>query len=156
MNTAGSKVDLKFSLRLQVFWIKLDLMILLLSFGFRKQWVAEIVVMKVKRRLIVPIPIGLHDLTVGNLGILDQDVDVRAAFSIGVANKPFDREPMVSFVRCRYDRREPAQSNCSHEGHKNTQPQLNPRCPVTPHVCDVAAFLSVSFRQRSHATKQPA
>ena len=108
MNTAGAKINLEFSLRLQVFRIKLDLMILLLSFRFYKQWIAQIVVMQMKGRFIVPIPIGLHDLTVGDLGIFHQDVDIPAALPIGLADKPFDREPMIGFVRRRDNRGESA------------------------------------------------
>ena len=104
MDTAGPEVHLKFSFRLQVFRVKLDLMILLLSFGFHKERIAKIVVMKMKRRFIVSVSIGLYDLTVGDLGILHQDIDIGTAFSIGITDKPFDREPVVSLVRRRDDR----------------------------------------------------
>ena len=108
MDTASSKIDLNYSFLLQVFGIKLDLMILLLSFGFYKQWIAEVLVMKMKRRFIVPIPISLYDLTVGEPSIFDQNINVRGAFSIGFTDKPFDCEPMVSLVGRRYERRKPA------------------------------------------------
>lgn len=156
MDTAGSKIHLNFSFRLQVLRIELNLMILLLSFGLHKQWIAEILVMKMKRRFIVPISIGLHDLTVGDLGVFHQDVDVRAALSVRITDEAFDRESMVSFVRRRDNRRESAQPYCAQHGGNNTPPQLNPHCLVAPHVCDVAAFLSVSSRHLPHTTDQPA
>jgi len=154
VNTAGPEVHLNFSFRLQVFRIKLYLMILLLSFGFHQQWIAKIVVMKMKRRLIVPISIGFHDLTVGDLGVLHQDIDIGAAFSIGVTDEPLDREPVVGFMRRRNDRREAAQPNCSYHGGKHAPPQLNPPCLVAPHVRDVTDFLPVSFRLLPHTTEQ--
>ena len=156
MNTAGSEVHLYFSFRLQVFRIKLDLMILLLSFGLHQEWVAKIVIMKMKRRLIVPISIGFHDLTVGDLGVLHQDIDIGAAFSIGVTDEPFDREPVVGFVRRRNNRSEAAQHNYSYHGGKYAPPQLNPSCLVAPHVRNVTDFLPVSFRLLPHTTEHPA
>jgi hypothetical protein len=51
--------------------------------------------MKMKRRFIVPISIGLHDLTVGDFGVFYQDVDVRAALSVCITDKAFDRESIA-------------------------------------------------------------
>jgi len=99
----GSKIDLDSSLRLQILRVKRDLLLLLFPPGLNQQWIAKIVVMKMKRRLVVSISIGLDDLPVGNSRILDENVYIRAPFPIRPAYKPFDREPMVSFMRRRND-----------------------------------------------------
>lgn len=71
MDTARSKIDLYLSLSLEVFWIELDLVVLLLPSGLHKERIAKIVVMQVKRCFIVPISIGRHRLTIGDSRILD-------------------------------------------------------------------------------------
>lgn len=106
MYTAGSEVDLDPSLCLQVLRVKRNFLLLLLPSGFNQQRIAKIVVMKMKRRFIVSVSIGLDDLPVGDPGILDQDVYIRAPLPICPAHKPFDRKPMVGFMRRSDDRRE--------------------------------------------------
>jgi predicted component of type VI protein secretion system len=108
MYAAGSKIDLDSSLRLQILRIKRDFLLLLLPPGFNQQRVAKIVVMKMKRRLVVSVSIGLDDLSVGDSCILDENVYIRTSFSIGPAYEPFDRKPMVGFMRRSNDRRETA------------------------------------------------
>ena len=104
MYTAGSKIDLDSSFCLQVFRVKRNFLLLLLPPGFNQQRIAKIIVMKMKRRLVVSVSIGLDDLPVGDLRILDEHVYIRASFSICSADKPFDRKPMVGFMRCGNDR----------------------------------------------------
>lgn len=100
MATAASKIHLDFSFCLQIFWIELNLLVLLFPPGLHVQWIAEIVVMKVKRRFIVPVSIGRHGLTVGDSGVLNKHLNIGAAFAIHPAHKSFDREPMVRLM-CR-------------------------------------------------------
>lgn len=89
MNTAGSKVDLHAPFGLEIFWIELHLLILLLPSRLDKEGVAQIVIVQMKRRLIVPVPIGRHGLTVRNPRVFNQDLNIGAAFSISPAHKPF-------------------------------------------------------------------
>ena len=78
------------------------------SLGFNQQRIAKIIVMKMKRGLVVSVSIGLDDLPVGDLCILDEHIYIRAAFPICSADKPFHRKSMVGFMRRRHDRRETA------------------------------------------------
>lgn len=98
MDAAGSEIDLDLALGLQVLRIELDLVILLLPSGFHQERIAEVLVMQMKRRPIVSVPVGRDRLTVGNSRIFDQDLDVGTALSVRPAHESFDRKPMVRLV----------------------------------------------------------
>jgi hypothetical protein len=106
VGTTGPKIHLNDSLCLQILWVKRDFPLLLLSIRFNQERIAKVIVMKMKCRFVVPVVIGLDDLSIGDFCILDQYVYIRAAFTICSAYDPFDRKPMVSFVRRRNNRRE--------------------------------------------------
>lgn len=99
MNAAGSKINLNAPFGLQIFRIELHFLVLLLPSRLNKERIAQIVIVQMKRRLIVPFSIGRHGLTVGDPCILDQNVNIGAALTIRPAHKPFNRKPMVSLVR---------------------------------------------------------
>ena len=75
-------------------------MILLLSFGFDKERIAQILVVQMKRRFVVPISIGLDDLAIGDLGVFDQDVGIGKSLPVRSAHESFDGEAMICLVRC--------------------------------------------------------
>jgi hypothetical protein len=104
VNAAGSEMDLNLALGFQVFRIELDLVILLLSFGFDEERIAQIVVVQMKRRFVVPVSIGLDHLAIGDLGIFDKDVDVRNGPPVRSTHEPFDGEAMICFMRGRDSR----------------------------------------------------
>lgn len=101
VNAAGSEMDLNLALGFQVFRIELDLVILLLSFGFDQERIAQIVVVQMERRFVVPVPIGLDHLAIGDLGIFDKDVGVRNGLPIRSTHEPLDGEAMICFMGCR-------------------------------------------------------
>jgi hypothetical protein len=105
MYTAGSEIDLNDSLCFQVFRVKRDFLLLLFSIGFNQKRIAEIIVMKVKCRLVVSVSIGLDDLSVRDPCIFDEHIYIYAAVSICSTDKPFDCKPMVGFMRRRGNRR---------------------------------------------------
>jgi len=105
--TPGPEIDLDDSLCLQIFWVKRNFAFLPFSFGFDEKRIVKVIVMKVKRRFVVPLSVSLYDLSVGNPCILDEHINIRTAFSISSADIPFDRKPMVSFMRRRHHGREP-------------------------------------------------
>lgn len=105
MHTAGPEINLDLAFRLEILRVKPNFLLLLLPPGFNQQRIAKIIVMEMKRRFIVPLSIRLDDLPVGDSRILDEHVDIRGPRSIGPADEPFDRKPMVRFVRRRNDRR---------------------------------------------------
>lgn len=92
-------MNLNSTLRLQVLGIELDCMILLFTLGLNQERIAEIFVVQMERRLVVPVCIGLYDLAIGDLGIFDKDVSIRYPLSIRAADEPFDGEAMIGFVR---------------------------------------------------------
>lgn len=94
-------MDLNFALGFQVFRIELNPVMLLLSFGFDQERIAQIVVVQMERRLVVPISIGLDHLAIGDLGIFDKDVGVRDPLPVRSTHEPFDGESMIRFMRCR-------------------------------------------------------
>ena len=108
MYAAGPKIDLNYSLCLVILRVKQDFLLLLLPVGFNQQRIAKIIVMKMKRRLVVSVSIGLDDLPVRDPCILDEHVNIRALLPISPAYNPFDRKPMVGFMCRRNDRGEPA------------------------------------------------
>ena len=112
MDTAGSKMNLNFSFRLQVFGIELDLVILLFSLCLNQERITEILVMQMKRRLVVPVSVGLDDLPVGDFGIFNKDVGIGDCLAIRPAHKSFDGEPMIGFMRGRA---------CRWKGHAQAQ-----------------------------------
>ena len=156
MNTTGSKIDLDLPLGLQVFGIELDFLVLLLSSGLHKQWIAEIVVMQMKRRRIVPISIGRHRLTVRDSRVLDQHRHVRSAFSVGVTDVAFNGESVISLVRCQETGgRKKEEARNSRNGNK-TPPSAGPPCllPLHSSVPIPSIFLpdksSKSLSERAH------
>ena len=96
-------MNANFTLRLQVLGIELDCMILLFTLGLDQERIAEIFIVQMERRLIVPVSVGLHHLAVGDLGIFDKDVGIGHSLSIRAADESFDGEPMIGFVRRRAD-----------------------------------------------------
>ena len=106
MYTAGSKVDLNDSLCLQILWVKRDFLFLPLSVSFNQERIAEIIVMKMKRCLVIPVVIGFDNLPVGDSCIFDEHIYIRAAFPIRPADNPFDRKTVVGFMRRRHNRGE--------------------------------------------------
>lgn len=99
-------MDLNFAFRLQVLGIKLNFLLLLLSVRLDEERITKIVIVQVKGSLVIPVSIGLYDLTVGNLGILHHDIGVSTSLSIRTTDKTFDSEPMVGLVRRHgYERR---------------------------------------------------
>ena len=72
---------------------------LLLPVSFNQQRIAKIVVMKMKRRLVVSVSIGLDDLPVGDSCILDENVYIRAPFTIGLRSKGLYAGPMEKGAR---------------------------------------------------------
>src|SRR5262245_53414524 len=88
--------------------------------------------MKMKCRLVISISIGLDDLPIGDLRILDEYVYIRAAFTLCSADYPFDRKPMVGFMRCRNNRRETTHYG---NGEKPLPPSRLTLCDLSaPHV----------------------
>jgi hypothetical protein len=75
--------------------------ILLLSFGFDEKRVAQIVIVQMECRFVVPIPIGLDDLAIGDLGVFDKDIGISNALPVRPAHEPFDGEAMIRFMRGR-------------------------------------------------------
>jgi len=106
MDTASSKVDLNDSLCLQILWVKRDFPLLPLSLNFNQERIAKVIVMKMKRRLVVPVSISLDDLPIGNFCVFDEHVYIRAACPICPADNPFDCKPVVGFMRRRHNRGE--------------------------------------------------
>jgi hypothetical protein len=100
VNAAGSEMDLNLALGFQVFRIELDLVILLLSFGFDQERIAQIVVMQVERRFVVPVPIRFDHLAIGDLGIFDKDLSIRNGLPVPSTYEPLDGEAMICFMRC--------------------------------------------------------
>lgn len=132
MNTAGPEIYLNLAFRLKILRVEPNFLLLPFVSGFNQQRIAKIIVMEVKRRFIVPVSIRLDDLPVGYSRILDEYVDIRRPFSIGPADKPFNRKPMVRFMRRQHDRRE-----ATHQG--NSQDPIPPSQLTlyglsTPHV----------------------
>ena len=146
MYTAGAKVDLDFSLRLQILRVKRNLLLLLLTPGLNQQRIAKIIVMEMKRRLVVPISIGLHDLAVGDSRILHEHVYICTALPIRPAHKAFDRKSVISFMRCRNDRWETA-----HHGYGQ-----DPLPPLRLILCDLSMphelWTDVFFGRRTLAS----
>ena len=103
MYTAGSKVNLNDSLCLQILWVERDFPLLPFSVRFNQERIAEIIVMKMKRRLVVSVSISLDDLPIGDPCILDEHIYIRAAFPIRPADNPFDRKTVVGFMRRRHN-----------------------------------------------------
>jgi len=104
MYTAGSKIHLKDSFCFQVLRVKRDFPLLLLPIRFNQKRIAKIIVVKMKCRLVIPAVIGLDDLPIGDFRILDEYVYICTAFTVCSAYNPFDRKPMVGFVRRRNTR----------------------------------------------------
>lgn len=99
MNTAISEVDLNPPFGLKIFRVELHLLVLLLSSCLNKKRIAQVVIVQMKRCLIVAVPVRRHGLTVGDPGVLYQDLHAGTAFTVGAAHEPFDRKPMIRFVR---------------------------------------------------------
>ena len=148
MDTAGSKMNLNFALRLQILWIKLDFVVLLFSVGLDKERITEIVVMEVKGRLVISISIRLDDLPVGDLGVLNKDVRIRHPLAIGPTHKPFYREPMIGFMGGRTRRRE----NGTQTQRKEDDPEPLPSWPPLPQ--NEARCSRNGFKQQNASPRQ--
>ena len=107
---AGPKIDLNDSLSFQILRVERDFLLLLLPVGFDQQRIAKVVVMEMERGFEISVSVGLDDLPVRNLCVLDEDIYIRAAFPIRSADKPFNRKPVIGFMRRKHDRRETAQN----------------------------------------------
>ena len=99
MDASGSEIDLDASFRFEIFRIKRHLLLLLLSTSLHIERVAEIIVMQMKGRFVVPVPIGRDGLTVGDSRVLYQHVDIGAALAIHPADKPLHGKSMVRLMR---------------------------------------------------------
>ena len=123
MNTPRSEIDLDLPFAFKILRIKLNLMLLLLSLYLDKDWIAKIVVVQVKYRLIVPAVIRCNSLPIRDSRILDQHFGIDTRRPIGAAHKPFNRISMVCSMICLQDgwmRNEGTDTGC---GHYQFQPE---------------------------------
>ena len=148
MDTARAEMNLNFSFRLQIFRIELNLVLLLLPSGLHIERIAEIVVVQMKRRRIVPISVGPHGLTVGDSRVLDQNFNIGYSFSVRSADKPLDRKTMIRLVGGKQQGRTSEQNYGTGYEEDRTPPRAGRPCPLARH-----SFVPVPlFRQTTSQT----
>ena len=66
--------------------------------------------MQVKRRFVISVAIRRNGLPIRNPRVFDEDFYIGTRLAISSADKPFDRKPMISFMRGLGERRKDKES----------------------------------------------
>src|SRR5438093_9563526 len=96
--TSCSKIHLDFSFCPNVFGVELDLGVFLLITGGHQDWIAQVIIVEVEGRLVVPAAVAEHLRSNRGSCILDDDLVVRHRTAVCSTDMAFNGKPVVHLM----------------------------------------------------------